>query len=554
VGKLGQCSACGISFTEKTKFCSNCGHPVATPPLSMPILKSQNSKLSSSLVTGKPYKTDEVASNGIACTAFLLPQDLLQTFSNLLNAHGTTPLALIGVSNPSDAQIHAMHSIRQLVVKGQLKYICIIGNWEEIPPYEIKNPVDDGDSHCKTDSLYGALETFDAEDILSSIPIVPVSRVPVKDLDVLEKLFFNQVSDLTPLEAFHFAVSAECWQKATGAIMERFTDNGREAILVAAPQPADGAVCHGVLTSPAWDQNSLGQHFSNVQIPQNALLLFNVHGQPDYPTWVGQRGQEYPEIFRPGTIEKYNYSVLFSEACYGGALGYDEPSVVEHFFANEGRAFVGCSVIAWGSSTDDLSAADVLALNFLRSLQNGLSFANALNQAKLELVQQGPWTDDITQKTIFSFNLFGVPWQRYLSNGYQNTISSPRPSPGSRLEALKNRVSSRLSNRRESATSGLADVREGYRARLPEKARFFLMDQSEALRQFIHFRDSAKIASILSEFRLPIEQCKFEKISSKNEPGYRISGKSEEKGRTQRFFIVTDDSGRHTKTIVSKSL
>jgi hypothetical protein len=540
-------------LSEKAKFCSNCGHPVATQAITKSIIDSKYLKHSTSLPTPKKILADDLALNGIACTAFVLPQMLLQQFSELLDAYGTIPLVLIGVSDPSNAQMMATQFIHRLAPRGQLKYVCLIGNWEEIPPYEIKNPVDDGDTHCKTDSLYGVLETFDGEDILSAIPVVPVSRIPVSDVQVLEKLFFQQVSDRTPLEAFRFAVSAECWQHATGAIVERFANNGSEALFVEGPRPANGVVSQGVLTSPAWDQVSLEQHFSAVQLPQNALLLFNVHGQPDYPTWVGQRGQEYPEIFRPGTVENYNYSVLFSEACYGGALGYDEPSVVEHFFANEGKAFVGCSVIAWGSSSDDLSAADVLALNFLSSLQNGLSFANALNHAKFELAQEGPWNDDITQKTILSFNLFGAPWQRYLSNGYQNTISSSRPSPGSRLDDLRNRVRSRLSDRRESATSGLEDIRENYRARLPEKAKFFLMDQGEALRQFAHFRDSAKISSIVSEFRLSIESCKFERIESKKQPGYRISGKTEAKGLTQRFLIVTDENGKYTRTLVSKS-
>jgi hypothetical protein len=127
--------------------------------------------------------------------------------------------------------------------------------------------------------------------------------------------------------------------------------------------------------------------------------------------WGESEDGDYVEIFQPGTVSDFNSALLLTEACYGGAMFYDSPSIVEHFFANGGNSFVGSSTIAYGARATPITAADLIAKHYIASLYAGLSQGESLKLAKLEALTEDPLSMEYGLKTVLSFNLFGAPWQ-----------------------------------------------------------------------------------------------------------------------------------------------
>jgi hypothetical protein len=278
--------------------------------------------------------------------------------------------------------------------------------------------------------------------------------------------------------------------------------------------------------------------------------LFNVHGHPDEPHWVGEgHPSDGPVlIFSPDTIANFRCAVLVSEACYGGALSYAEPSIVERFFSNGGKAFVGCSVIAWGNSGANLAAADLIALHFLKGLRQGLDFGSALNYAKAEVMCGDPDSDDIARKSVMSFNLFGAPWHAM----QVAALAAVRPIKPERTSVL-DRVRSGRTGGGESPTGALDAIRQRYRSRLPADYRRFFAQQDSVLAQVTKFKDIDKIERFLSDMNAVLDDCELETLDFGYELFYRLSGKTTKKSSAPRLFmLVTDQHGQLIKTLTTK--
>ena len=79
----------------------------------------------------------------------------------------------------------------------QVRYICVVGNWEEVPIYKVLSPegVSDDDEYCFTDALYGCPSDYDESNIFSAIPSYLVGRIPTTNSSVVKKVLFERADE-----------------------------------------------------------------------------------------------------------------------------------------------------------------------------------------------------------------------------------------------------------------------------------------------------------------------------------------------------------------------
>jgi hypothetical protein len=540
------CASCGGSLKALAKFCSQCGAKVGA---SSSPLSSGPASSGSAARAALRLQVSAVARTAIGGTLFVLPSRFVGEFSKLLDQHVASPLALVADADPAQLQIKARQAFKRYSASGALKYVCLLGDWSDVAPFRVRNPSPgcrSSDPFCLTDSLYGCSAEYEEDDIFTAIPGVPVGRIPVLDAAVVASALLEAPRQLDPAHAFAFGVTAECWSEATQAIVSRFTETPAKATLIAEPQRR-GLAAPGVLASPGWAEEDLRQAVSQASMESGSVLLFNVHGSADVTGWYGQAdGPCEPIIMTPDTIPQFNSAVMISEACYGGALGYDEPSIVERFFSNGGKAFVGCSVIAWGTSNDSLCGADWIALHFLKALRQGKPLGEALSHAKLETLQDDPLCDPVAQKTVLSFNLYGAPWHS-LKAAAAASVLPQIEARGSMLDRVRSRRNG------DDPTDSLAELRQRYQSRLPENSRRFMIERNDALRRISGFQDIQKIEALLAQWAVNLEDCELESLDMGDDFGFVLFGKSNKhSGPPQLFQLVMDSAGAMKKTMTTK--
>lgn len=547
---MTRCISCGTSVKPLGKFCGQCGAKVGDEAKAVGLGNASN--------PAKRLQVSATARVAIGSTLFVVPSHFVRELTQILEQHLAFPLAIVADEDPEKLQIKSRQALKRYRATGELKYVCLLGNWADVAPFRVADPLHGryNETYCLTDSLYGCDAEFSEDDIFTAIPIVPVGRIPVLDPHVVAAALLEAPLHLEPAQAFAFAVSANCWSIPTQAIIRLFTDMPSKATLVLAHEKK-ALTAPGVLLSPGWDADDLREAVSQDSLKAGAVLLFNVHGGKDDPDWTGQfRSMSpcSPMVMTPDTIIQFNNAVLISEACYGGALGYDEPSIVEKFFTNGGKAFVGCSVTAWGSTNDgwegdqSLSNADLIALHFLKALSRGKQMGEALTHAKIEALQDDPQLDDTAQKTVLSFNLFGAPWHSLKIA----TAASDLPRREAR-GSLLDRERRRRSGDGEDPSDALAVLRKRYLSRLPEKSRRFMIERQDAMRRITSFKDVKEIEELLASWAVSLDDCELEFLDTGEESGYVLFGSSNKNsGANQLFQLVMDSAGAIKKTLTSK--
>jgi|GEM_PF-2042531 len=538
---VSNCQYCGGLINVTARFCKNCGKPINLAPSNSPSARVINSGISGN---------SRIA---ISSTLFVTSQAMAQVLRSELESKGTKPLAVVSDINPANIQAKAKLALNTQKTKG-LKYICLIGNWDEVPPYVVPAPegCKDDDEFCRTDALYGCGNEYDVDDIFSAIPDFPVGRIPSANIDIICSVLLNGTESVDAESLFLFGVSAEEWNEATETIISNFMKGSLEPHLIEEPEKIEVIPSASVLSSPDWSEEHMRDKMDCGISKSHGIILFNVHGSADEPYWVGQRGGDYPTIFEPGTVSSFNSSTIVCEACYGGALGYEEPSIVEHFFEHGGHTFIGSSTIAYGSSNSYIGAADLLALHFLNGLSQGMTTGEALNFAKLEVISEDPLYNFIGQKTVLSFNLFGAPWH---SRRKTRAVFRPRenitPSAESLLDQIRNRRTSLVS----SFNNPLDGIREQYRSRLPEVNRRFIIEKEEALKTIGGFVDYDQIKNQISEWGGDLEEISLNFLSNENESGYSLFSEAFGYKNTKKMMILLIDAqGNLKKTLTSKGI
>ena len=549
---MRRCPKCNDNLVRLVKFCGNCGADLSSVMIDEsvePVLALRSRSVVASVEVKK----------AISQAVFISVPAMANRLNNLFEKYGVIPIKCIFEADASEFALKTRLFLNSSSAK-ETKYICIIGDWNNVPPYELPNPIrdGDGDEFCQSDAPYGCINEIDIDEIFELIPDIPVGRIPTLDINVIERVLITQPKIDKPKDAFLMGVTTESWSSATQAIVDGF--KGNDSKILNKLSTFDHFAKGSILVSPECVESNLKDIFSGEMQCSNNILLFNVHGQSDEPNWVGEsENGTFCEIFEPGTIPNFNNSVLISEACYGGALGYDSPSVVEHFFANDGLVFVGSSNIAYGSRDENLSAADLIALHFLIGLEKGLSFGEALSIAKLEALTNDPFDDDIAQKTVLSFNLFGAPWHTVTRANSRSNGMSPNEivnNSNSNTNSVLNRFRNReTSFRLNSSLHSLHDIRASYRDKLPLKLRQFLFDSDEARKKISQFQDADKIRRIITLWELDNLYFKLESVEFENKKGYRLSSsKNSPSKQNQSSILLLDANGKLNKTIVSKEI
>ena len=138
---MGFCTSCGTQLPSGGKFCVNCGAPHAEH-------SSGSSSLSKPLAQAtKPLPSAVASANrrilkpdvrvALAGTIFVVPQHWLGAFQQLMQSVSTTPLAVVAATDDSVQQLvsQALHKHAR-----EVKYVCLIGLWSDVPPYRLPNP------------------------------------------------------------------------------------------------------------------------------------------------------------------------------------------------------------------------------------------------------------------------------------------------------------------------------------------------------------------------------------------------------------------------------
>jgi hypothetical protein len=546
------CTSCGTQVQAGGKFCVNCGAPIASlasglAPFEKPLASTTRS-LPSAVVSAKRRTLKPDVRVALASTIFVVPQHWLVSFQNLMVSVSATPLDVVAGS-AEEIQQWVSLSVRKHI--RDVKYVCLIGLWSDVPPYRLPNPTfqlggRDPDSHCLSDAPYGCFQSVSlARD---AIPDVPVGRIPSLEVEVVATALFDSPEWQDARSSFFLGVTAQCWTDATHEIVKRFMGSSSVHVMAS---PDEHFVNSGILTSPDWSLDELEEQFINTHVPKGSVILFNVHGGADDPGWVGEdHDRNYVPIFEPGTIQNFNDSIFVTEACYGGAMGYDTESVVEHFFSNGGKAFVGCSVVAYGSASSDIGCADILATSFLQSIGEGRTLGEALTVAKCEVLISDPISQKINDKTVLSFNLFGAPWHCLKQAAPASAASRlpVRTSSGSALDRIRNR----MNNLEEDHSSSLSDIRLRYLKKLPTPQKQFLLNQQEARSQLSRFSQSAQIHATLNQWHVDIENLEMEFFSFEDFEGFLLSGHAHTAGAPRVIAMTLDATGKIIKTLTSK--
>ncbi len=546
------CAECGKPLREGAKFCAHCGQPAMArgvdpdQPFANSTTASEHPSLAHSV---SPNVRAEIAS-----TLFVVAHGLMKDFQAMLQKHRLTPL---GLASGPDVDVLRQRTQAECARHGnRLKQLCIIGNWEAVPPYEIVHDFD-GESSF-SDAPYAGAPLESDHDPLAYIPRVVVSRIPSLNMAVVERVLLQPLPARTASEAFVFSVTAEKWRKASEAILSSTLLQGQTV------HTSHGDVdAHPhrpfMMLSPDWDEESLSQWMSEHPLKPGSLLHFNVHGGPDNPQWVGE-GQwgGYEAIFSPATASVFSSAILFTEACFGGAMGYDEPSVVEHFFAHGGHAFVGCSVPAYGDPGVKIYevptfGADTLALAFFKRLQEGMKLGSAFLAAKMSvLADDPPMCQAYSIKTVCSFNLYGAPWHALTKEARDSMAPRQTIASGSALDRIRSRMGTAESSDGDEDTSLLQRLRESYRARIKVPLSCSALPSQASVGLVQGWMRDPEISGLVQQIQIQPSELSLHRIEYSDQSGYLLRGRPAQDPR-QDWVLVLNEQGHLQQVIATKS-
>ena len=570
---MEQCQFCGGTLGVNVRFCSNCGKPVtansttnlSTSKLGSVIGDASKIKATPSLSdrdnrvrqpASKHKQPNPLSIEAIQHTLFVVPENFSSSMREILQDFGVQAAGIVHSPAPSSLLDMSQQFIRN-APQGAVQYVCIIGDWSEVPPSNVPNDflIFDGDEFCLTDAFYGATEGFNTDEPFTAIPEITVGRIPVADRNIVQRVLSNDPDVPANRNSFQYGVTAQCWEVASKEIISSFPNLDRGAHSGVFPEDIKALPKSAILSSPEWTEEHLCQVARPGPSEPFGLIFFNVHGGADEPQWVGESEDgDYVEIFQPGTVSDFNSALLLTEACYGGAMFYDSPSIVEHFFANGGNSFVGSSTIAYGARATPITAADLIAKNYIASLYAGLSQGESLKLAKLEALTEDPLSMEYGLKTVLSFNLFGAPWQTLTrsttSPASNSTVQSSTTRPAG---SVLNRIRGNLEAPTPTKSNTINKIRDEYRARLPPRNRQFMIERDETLSKLREFNDYSKIKKQVDQWRGSLEDAHMDFVSAGDAKGYRLVCQTSRTSKSQRSLVmVIDGQGQLTKTIESK--
>lgn len=551
------CAQCGKPVATNAKFCAHCGQPLVS---ARPGVSTAPSTVRPMGPMGGSIGLDPALRHQVAQTLFVVPHELLADVQRCLQKHRLQPL---GLASGADTDMLRSRTRSELDRHGgRVRHVCIVGDWGLVPPYEIEHPID-GESSF-SDAPYGGAATDVSTDPMACIPAIGVARVPSRDMAVIERVLFQPLIRKTASDAFAFSVTAQRWKNASTAILSESVLKGGGLATSHTSEDADPLAVPRLLLSPDWDESGLADWIQRHPLTPGSLIHFNVHGGADTPGWVGEgEWGDYQSIFEPGTIQDFSSAILFTEACFGGAMGYDEPSVVEHFFANGGHAFVGCSVPAYGDPGVKIYGvptfgADTLALAFFHRLQQGMRLGDALCAAKMAvLTDDPPLCHPYSVKTIASFNLYGAPWHAMPKEVSLRPPTSAGTSSAagvpSALDRIRSRMASAGTTSEQDDDEGLLNaLRVSYRDRVRVPLSQRTLDRQDGVSRLASLVSNPEIGGLLSRQRIGLDRLRLHEVRHADQSGFLIEARPTPHPN-QQLVLVVDAQGQLLQVIATKS-
>ncbi len=219
-----------------------------------------------------------------------------------------------------------------------------------------------------------------------------------------------------------------------------------------------------------------------------------------------------------------------------------------------GIGFVGCSVIAYGNCTETISAADILAAQFFKSIQQGMSFGAALSAAKVVVLASGSRSSYwVNLKTIISFNLYGAPWH-FMQRERASLQASSQPSSegGRAIDRIRHRVSSSMSDDDgPSDQSLLSQIRQQYRDRIKIPRAWGRVDPQNSKLRLEDVVTDPEVSEWLGAQDLSIEDLVLEFFQFEDEEGYLLHAKHSAL-KNPALILALNAQGRLQQVIMSK--
>lgn len=300
------------------------------------------------------------------------------------------------VCSPVDNEYDIVGCLKSIASVVRPSFQLIIGDWSVVPSFIFDNYCNDGDESVPSDLPYCTLRTVNLFEGIGSFSLngfIPTGRIPASPDDgfaIASEYFANVMNSYEGrFSGPVLGVSALVWADESNAIYSRLSEGK-------------------VLNSPPVSKEMPVVDLARTEA--SGILYFNLHGSNQTQYWYGQEDWSYPEAVSPesfkGLAEGY---VIGVEACYGAAYDgrSDSESIVKTVLKSGCSCFLGSSVIAYGTSEEPGSCADIIVGTFLLGIRNGKSVSDSYLDGISALL--GPDIDDAEVKTLQEFALYGDP-------------------------------------------------------------------------------------------------------------------------------------------------
>lgn len=296
------------------------------------------------------------------------------------------------------------NAIDAIFKKLEPAYLMILGAPDVVPHQHLADPLQGTDSDDEDNGLPGdlayACDAAYSTDIAAFVgPTRVVGRLPdlvrAKDPAYLLELLKTAAEWTSrPAKSYakFFGLSTHDWRGSTEISLENIFGNP-----------------HGLQISPVKGP-------AHTAVTLKPLMHFiNCHGWSDSPSFLGQKGEDYPVSLTSAAINKKiaKGTVAAVECCYGAQLydavtmGLDLP-ICQNYLRHKAYGYFGSTTIAYGPP-DENGAADFICQYFLIEVLKGASIGCAALVARQRYIEQTSQMDPIDLKTLGQFCLLGDP-------------------------------------------------------------------------------------------------------------------------------------------------
>lgn len=405
------CEECGAKITSGSRFCEECGTPVPSD-----LFSDEDGSVKAEedfFIFEKEPWTDRwlsvsgvkglIAFNSKVANDISVFKSTLKRYLQFSRKRGIDYYVLdfnkqkVKPYIPSSIESF-LELLKSIYSVSKPDYLLLIGDEKSIPDISWENESYDGDDEVYSDLPYLTFNTtspfwryktnFDEA--------ISVGRIPASATDnfsLAVKYFNNAMANSSSeLNEKSFGLAAYQWKEESEACFSSLGDN--------------------LLYSPEIDLE-IARNCGIVGLNKGynpRLMYFNLHGSDQTEYWYGQKESIYPEAMEPQIIKDYVLGYFVGvEACYG-AKYHGLPiskSILLSALSSGCLGFLGSSMIAYGTSKEPGSCADIIVREYLKNLNSGLTSGESYLCALKALVNSS--MDDASIKTMAEFALYGDP-------------------------------------------------------------------------------------------------------------------------------------------------